>query len=45
MLSVVLVGIAALVVTHILSRRRRKNMQELPALLYKELHRRKARWV
>lgn len=45
MLSVVLVGIAVLVTTHIHGRNRRKEIKRLPQLMYRELTRNRGRWV
>lgn len=45
MLSVVLVGIAVLVTTHIHGRKRRKEIKRLPQLMYRELTRNRGRWV
>lgn len=45
MLSVVLVGIAVLVTTHIHGRKRRKEIKRLPQLMYRELTRNTGRWV
>lgn len=46
MLSVVLVGITLLTITHIHGRHRRTEIQGLPQLMYRELrHRRAGRWV
>ena len=45
MLSVVLVGIAVLVATHIQGRGRRKEIKRLPQLMYSELTRNRGRWV
>ncbi|KAL9986661.1 hypothetical protein ACROYT_G000833 [Oculina patagonica] len=45
MLSVVLVGITILVVTHVQGRERRKEIKGLPQLMYKEMIRSRGRWV
>lgn len=45
MLSVVLVGIIVLVATHIHGRERRKEIKQLPQLMYRELTRNRGRWV
>lgn len=45
MLSVVLVGITVLVITHIHGRQRTKEIKGLPQLMYREITRNKGRWV
>lgn len=46
MLAVILVGIAVLVITHVLGRKRRKEMKMLPQLMYREMfYRPRGRWV
>lgn len=46
LLAVILVGIAVLVITHVLGRKRRKEIKMLPQLMYREMfYRPRGRWV